>query len=415
MKALKIMKQFWPYAAVLSAFLALLGARNETISHLAPPVEPIPLSFFGMHIHNIASSTPWPAVSVPAWRLWDARVQWPQLEPNPGQWTFGKLDAYVSLAEQHNTEILLPLGLSPEWASARPQERSVYQAGFAAEPQNINNWRDYVTTVAKRYKGRIRAYEIWNEPNNKGFWTGDMQQIVTLTREASQIIHQIDPQAYVVSPSATTASGIPWLASFLKAGGGQYVDVIGFHFYVAPLAPEAMVPLSQKVRQVMMDTGAGDKPLWNTESGWQLPKPFPVGELGAAYLARAYILSWATGVRRFYWYAWDNHTWASLETTDADNQTPTHAGRGYEMIQKWLVGAQMNGCDEDSDHTWICQITREGTPSWIVWNPAGPRTFSVPLDWRVKSVTPLLGEARPLDSASLEIGSVPELVTSVLP
>ena len=81
-----------------------------------------------MHIHGMVvprpglkEPTPWPSVPFGAWRLWDAYVGWPQLEPKQGTWNFSTLDKYVALAEAHNVEILLPLGLTPEWASARPQ------------------------------------------------------------------------------------------------------------------------------------------------------------------------------------------------------------------------------------------------------------------------------------------------------
>jgi hypothetical protein len=404
-------KPFWVSIVALFAMAALLSARADDAAHLVPSPGLIPPSFFGMHIHHGGKETPWPAPPVAAWRLWDASVGWPQIEPRPKQWHFELLDRYLSLAKEHNTEVLLPLGLSPQWASVRPLEKSVYQPGSAAQPKEMQDWRDYVTTVVAHCKGRVGAYEIWNEPNEKGFWTGDTPTLLALTREASEIIHSIDPEAYVVSPAPTTNSGVEWLVAFLRGGGGHYVDVIGYHFYVAPQTPEAMVPLSQKVRQVMADTGVGDKPLWNTESGWAQPKPFPSEELAAAYLSRAYILNWAANIRRFYWYAWDNHSWVSLETTKMDNKTLTPAGRAYGIVQRWLVGAEMNGCDEDANQTWTCQLTRHGAQEWIIWNVAGTRAFTVPEAWHADGVTPLLGEHRAFAGSDFEIGPVPELVT----
>ena len=205
------MSTFRARLVYLLAMIALLAARADGKFQLVPSSQRIPANFFGMHIHHATGVTPWPSVPIGDWRLWDALVAWPQIEPKKGQWSFALLDRYVSLAEEHKTELLLPLGLSPQWASKRPLESSVYQPGNAAEPADNADWQNYVTAVVTRYKGRIQAYEIWNEPNNKGFWTGDTQQMVTLTQEASEIIHKIDPAAYVVSPAATTSSGIPWL------------------------------------------------------------------------------------------------------------------------------------------------------------------------------------------------------------
>jgi hypothetical protein len=362
-----------------------------------------------MHIHRAATTTPWPTVPLGEWRLWDTYVTWPYLEPHKGQFRFNTLDGYVFLASQHNAGVLLPLGLSPGWASARPLEKSVYQLGSAAEPRDMEDWRAFVRTVATRYKGRINAYEIWNEPNLPEFCSASVDQILALTREAFQIIHEIDPNAIVVSPSATESKGLSWLSEFLRKGGGQYVDVIGYHLYVNPEPPEAMVPLVQQIRQIMASNGLGSKPIWNTEANWFSPKPFPSEELAAAYLARSYILNWAAGVRRFYWYAWDNRV-VLVATTEENNQTLKPAGRAYGTVYHWLVGARMDGCNRDANHTFVCQLTRDGSLEWIVWNPDGARTFDVPQSWQIKSVTPLLAEPYALTGVVSSIGPVPVLL-----
>lgn len=396
---------------ILALLSALVG--RTFASDLQTPKGAIPASYFGMHIHHLSDPvpTPWPNVPVPQWRLWDAGVTWADLQPAKGQWQFQRLDGYVSLAEQRGTGLLLTLGGSPTWASARPQLKSSYYPGFTAEPSNIEDWREYVRTVVSRYKGRIQAYEIWNEPNLRDFWSGSMDQMLTLTREASQVIHNVDPKALVVSPSATTAVyGIPWLAEFLEKGGGQYVDVIAFHFYVdAPLPPEGMLPIMQRVRQLLAQNGLADKPVWNTETGWLPPAKFDSDELAAAFLARAYIINWAAGVQRFYWYAWDNQ-YVTLVTYKENTRTVTPAGHTYEIIQQWLVGATVNNCTESADHTWACALKRKRKSRWIVWNTLGNRKFDVPHSWNVASATRLLQESRPLKGTSVDIGPVPTLL-----
>jgi hypothetical protein len=233
-----------------------------------------------------------------------------------------------------------------------------------------------------------------------------------MTRAASEIIHSDDPQAVVVSPSATTTAGAPWLSEFLRMGGGNYVDVVGYHFYVYPEPPESMIKLVQTVRKIMADNGAANKTLWNTESGWSKPKPFPSENLAAGYLARAYVLMWAAGAQRFYWYAWDNHGWVSLETTESDNQTLKAGGQAYEVVQKWLVGSSMSECLQTKEHSWSCQLNRSGTPEWIVWNTEQPTTFAVSPTWHANSYWPLLGEPKPLNGTSVDVGPVPILITS---
>lgn len=402
------------YATVVlfSGLCAALALVPENIFSVTPPSQPIPASYFGLHIHHAATTTPWPEVAFSEWRLWDAYVAWPNLEPQRGQWHFEMLDRYVSLAEQHHVNLLLPLGLSPTWASARPAERSVYQPGNAAEPRNIEDWRKYVSMVASRYKGRIHEYEIWNEPNLRLFWTGDVNHLVELTREAAEIIREIDPHATIVSPSATTANGLEWLSEFLRQGGGQFVDVIGYHFYVMPQAPEAAVDLIRRVRQIMQENEVAEKPLWSTETGWALPKPFPPGDLAAAYVLRTYVLTWAEGVQRLYWYAWDNHNWVSVQTTEKDSKTQTGAGRAYGTAYKWLVGATLKGCSEDRNHTWTCRLERDGRPEWLVWNTDHVQDFDVPEDWHAGFSVSLESDRTELSRPSLDVGQLPVLLFS---
>jgi Glycosyl hydrolases family 39 len=395
------------YAGIL--FLILIEAQlgPAFAADLQTPNVAIPSSYFGLHIHHLTypvPTTPWPNMPVPTWRLWDAAVRWPDLEPNKGQWQFERLDHYVSMAQEHGTSLLLPLGMTPLWAAPRPQ--------ISAEPKNMDDWRTFVKTVVSRYKGRIQAYEIWNEPNLTDFWTGTTDQMLALTKEASEIIHSLDPQAIVVSPSATADFGIPWLEEFLKKGGGQYVDVIGYHFYVNPNTgrPEQMLPVIQRVRQVMSENGLGKKPLWNTEQGWLIPAQFDSEEMAAGYLARAYILAWAAGVQRLYWYAWDNRSLAIVTYKEEEHRV-TPAGNAYKVMQQWLVGAKMDNCLESADQNWACQLNRAGKKEWIVWNPQGRHKFDVPPTWRVKSVTPLLQDRRSANGSSIDIGPVPTLLT----
>jgi hypothetical protein len=232
-----------------------------------------------------------------------------------------------------------------------------------------------------------------------------------LTREASLIIHQIDPQAVVVSPPATGFPGIKWLPEFLSKAG-QYVDVIGYHFYLTPKPPEATLQLVDAIKKVMSENGAGDKPLWDTEAGW-LPPAQVVPDLGAAYVARSYIVLWADGVQRFYWYAWDNHTSVALQMTDRDSRTLAPAGQAFSTIQQWLVGARMDWCKADANETWQCQLNRNGKPEWIIWNVDGNSTFSLPKNWNANSITPLVGESHGISGSSLDISPIPVLVRAL--
>lgn len=414
---------------LIASLLALATSSLSAVDRLVPPRSPIPPTLFGMHIHsmvvprpNMRTPDPWPTTSFATWRLWDAYVDWPHLEPQSGKLNFDVLDKYVSLAQQHHVEILMPLALSPEWASSRPTEKLGSSPGATAPPKSLDDWKNFVRAVATRYKGRIHAYEIWNEPSGRYFFSGTPQEMVTLVKEASQTLKQIDPSIKIVCPAATEQQGVPWLDQFLKLGGGNYVDVIGYHFYVKPAPPEAIGPLVTQVQKLMKKYNLADRQLWNTETGWLIvnnrldlnPQIAARAKEGladhdaSAYIARAYVVAWAFGVSRFYWYAWDN---GLMGLTEADGATPKRPAQAYSEIEKWLVGARMVMCDRYSG-IWNCRLQRDGGYSgWIVWSTNGEKQFSIQPSWGVQRMRDLDGNARNLSGAkNVGIGPKPILL-----
>ena len=373
----------------------------------------IPEAYFGMHIHGAMTGAQ-PAIPFGTWRLWDAPGSvWGDLEPQKGQWRFERLDKNIASAKARGVEILLPLAHSPPWASARPDEPSAYEPGWAAEPRDIADWRNYVRRVARRYKGVVRYYEVWNEPNVKRFYSGSIDQLVELTRAAREELKAVDPSIVVVSPSYVDPSGLKQVDEFLAKGGGKYVDVIGFHFYATWERPEDMLSIIQRVRQIMEKRGVGAKPLWNTEVGWVIANSrgtidptkvgFPQGtpvldsEEASAYVARSLILTWAAGIDRLYWYAWDNK---AMGLSEEDGKVLKPAAHAYRQTYKWLRDSKMDFCRGDPRGTWACQLTRpDGDRDWLVWTTATKARWAPPTDWRP-------AEREELDGRRIKISDV---------
>lgn len=399
----------------LGGFSALGVGKVLSNRMLRPPTVPVPRNYFGLHMHRADAGTPWPAVKFGSWRLWDAYAAWPNLEPQRGNWNFERLDKYVAMAKLTGVEILLPLGLTPRWASVRPDEKSSYSPGNAAEPYNMDDWRNYVRTVAKRYKGRIRYFEFWNEPNvpwspQGSFFSGSVESAVALAREAYAVLKEVDADNQLAAPAAVGGNEhLDWLDRYLAAGGKHYLDVLSYHFYVARGTPEMMLPVIKKVREIAGRHGLANKPLWNTETGWGIENREGIknkngliagwkhltAEEGAAYVARALIVGWAAGLERFYWYSWNHDNMGLIEPGD---KTLKPAGVAYATVLKWLVGAVMTGC-EVVDGLWYCTLRRhDGSINRIVWLEEGVnRHWSPPADWGSREMENLNGVRRPVN------------------
>ena len=395
---------------------AKIKSQSSPPISLSPPESNIPASLFGMHIHHALKA--WPNVPFYSWRLWDSYTTWGDLEPQPGAWNFKLLDHYVDLASTKKVELLLTLGQTPRWASARPNDESPYgNPGWPAEPANLEDWRHYIRTVATRYKGKIRYYEIWNEPDLKQFYTGSVEMLVALSKDAYMTLKQVDPSITVVSPGFTDATpALSWQKAFFRLGGGNYADIIAQHFYPQTAVPEDLVKFIHQVKEMLAAYGLTHKPLWNTEAGWLKASPIESDRKAMAYVARTYLMNWAAGVQRFYWYAWDNQDAVALHLTEPDGKTPTPAAESYAQLQTWLVGAQMKQCGSKTNGNWICQFSRQKQRFWIVWNPEREMTFAIPQDWNIQTIQALSGETKALTSShAIAVDDSPVLLSATTP
>lgn len=369
----------WSSIAIL-AVLALPVAPAVAQVQPESASVPVDLAFFGLVMNRARVSPPWPTVRFGSWRLWDAYANWTNLEPAPGRWEFAGLDKMVGEAQEHGVNVLIPLAMPPRWASARPEEKGAYGPGSSAEPARIEDWRNYVRTVVTRYKGKVAEYQVWNEPSDKGFFTGQVDQLVALTCEAFRIVKAIDPAIRVVSGGSAGGGGhVRYLDQFLKSGGAACIDVVAHHFYGFRLAPEGVVPIIREVREVMRKNGVGHMPLWNTETGYWVqntdgePPPIEVSRSGwrkldadrefGAVMQRAFLLWRAEGLDRIYWYQWIDRVFGIADAAGRPKPAGEHWNRAVDLMLGQLVGP----CTA-APPNYSCQLTStRGARQTVTW------------------------------------------------
>ncbi|MFZ0934242.1 MAG: carbohydrate binding domain-containing protein [Bryobacteraceae bacterium] len=356
----------------------------------------------------VSGGVPWPPDKFGTLRLWDTGTAWTSLEPLKGVWNWQPLDTWVTAAEQHGVpDILLTLGQTPPWASSNPSDVNYVGAGAPAPPTDNQDWRDYITAVAQRYKGRIRYYEIWNEPNDPTYYTGSVDELVELTKEAYGILKQVDPGNTVLSPAAY-ATG--YLEQLLQAGMAPYVDMIAYHFYETP--PEAAATDIANVNLVMAANGLSAMPVWATEGATGDNTTAPE-DLAAAYLVRKYLVHLAFGSIRFDWYAWGKATTFCVGTEENDPRVLTEAGRAFGILLNWLHGAWLTSASIDTLGTWQIGLDLPGgNRGLIVWNPNTTVSFAIPGTFHSVSQHDIFGNVTAVEGSTVTIGYSPVLLIS---
>jgi hypothetical protein len=174
-----------------------------------------------------------------------AGLSWRYLEPARGTYKWYGTDKYVEAAQRHGVDFLYTFEATPQWASARPNEPCTSgKIGCAAPPADIQDWDDFVTALVTRYKGRIKIYELWNEPTTQLEWSGSYGDMVRLAKSAYRIIKSLDHDAIVLTPAPSAHGYQPraitspiqheWMRQYLQAGGASFADGGSWHAYPLP-------------------------------------------------------------------------------------------------------------------------------------------------------------------------------------
>lgn len=201
-----------------------------------------------------------------------------------------KYDRIVELAEGQGLEIIARLDNPPAWS------RAVGNAdGWTlAPPDNIEDYGDFVHAVVSRYRGRIRYYQIWNEPNIYPEW-GDQpvnpEAYVELLKIAYRRAKEADPDCVVIAAglAQTTEMGprnlsdLVFLERMYAAGARGHFDIMGamvYGLWTGPLDQRTSPDRTnfarvQLLREIMVAHGDAGIPIWATEVGWNaLPADF---------------------------------------------------------------------------------------------------------------------------------------------
>jgi hypothetical protein len=232
-------------------------------------------------------------------------MPWREIEGHAkGVWQWDTPDRIMDQIEAHNLKVIVRLGSQPAWAAP---DVTLPEVG---PPTDLQDFYDYVYAVADRYKGRVEAYQIWNEPNLAREWGNrppDPAEYVDMLRVGYQAVKAADPQAIVISAglAPTTrhdAQAMPdvyFIQGMYEAGAAPYFDTLGVHaagFKSPPEADPAIIATDpelnnndsapeelrrvygfrhvEDVREIMVRNGDEAKKIVVLEFGWTVdPRP----------------------------------------------------------------------------------------------------------------------------------------------
>lgn len=300
---------------------------------------------------------------------------WRWAEPTPGNVLWRQyLDGLVDRCGEHQMELLLTLqAIAPSWATwddpARPNLRDL------PAPDKLPAWERFVREVAARYRGRVAAYEVQNEPDLTCWYQPGLSMAEglgvyeRLLRAAHDGLKAGDPQATVAG---------------LDVSGGDFDGGLGFTRAMLDRAAPCLDLYTGHPYSGTRYFGPGQHPIW--------PLANRMGEKCAQALD---LLSAHGRVRRM----WIGELGWGLDVT-ADPLGPYSLDFAGCMAQALIVGKSVPGVDK---FLWFTlQGCNEGGYEYGLLR--GQPSYPLPAALAYSACAYLLDATRPVELKSVASG-----------
>ena len=225
-----------------------------------------------------------------------------------GKFDWSHADQAVYAANAKGVDILARVDNAPEWAAPGCYNAEKKTMGPA---KNTQDWVAFLTAFVTRYKGRIRAYEIWNEPNLAREWCNQPPNptaYIALLKISYQTIKAIDPNAMIISAGLTPTTRndsqampdsqyVEKMYAAMNNKSDGYFDVLGIHaagFKAPPeMSPDDVAKNreynnndgpagriysfrhAEDIRKIMVARGDSAKQIAILEFGWTMDNIHP--------------------------------------------------------------------------------------------------------------------------------------------
>jgi hypothetical protein len=251
------------------------------------------------------------------------RLMWVQIErrntaPDDYQWP-ASLDEGLAELSARNIRIILTLSHNPSWAATYP--------GGPIDRVDLDELVEFMTAAVAHYSVppyNVKYWEFYNEPDcghelcgefGFSYWGHQPDAYAEMLAAVYQPMKAVDPEAQIVLGGLAydwwIESGGPFVEGFLDGvlqnGGGDFFDVMNFHYYPAYHARwdrygMGIIGKTAYLREKLAEYGVS-KPFICTEAGMRSDEAHGSShELQSRYVVQVFVRSKAADLDTTIWF-----------------------------------------------------------------------------------------------------------------
>jgi len=218
-------------------------------------------------------------------RAWDfgMDIKDTYLENPRGSWEYELVaDNKVEPFQENGMEVLGVLVADHPWRAPDTDPKNLQNPSDDTNQwDKLSNWQQYVSAASwggNSYK--LRAWEVWNEPNHRGFWQPEHPDgkhysdkesaalYIETVKQAATILHS---RRQLVVAGASVSS-VRFVDEIIEQGIGEYIDVFSVHYDYR--GEDSFQEAFYRNRIKAIQAKLGGIPIWNTETNcgvWYIP------------------------------------------------------------------------------------------------------------------------------------------------
>ena len=346
-------------------------------------------------------------------------ISWESLERQKGKRDYSRFDRVVDTFLKYGIETQVLLAFTPRWAVSGegspvyPKDRRLM-----FRLPDYDAYASFAEETARRYKGKLRFFEIWNEPDIS-FGNFTTEQYLKLLRAGYEGVKRGNPEAVVMTGGFTymPLSDVPpkpgMMRRTLIEGKGFY-DIHAFHGHGPFEHYRPQIPAMLEMRR----NGRISAPWYANETADHSIR----GEVHQAVtLFQKLIFSWANGAMGYNWYDLRNDGYDRYEKEHnfgmlTRDFQPKAVYPVYGMLTRLFAPASFRKTRNPGGGIYLYEFETPGAVLLPMWRDEGsfPSVLAWKTDARKAEAVDLMGNRTALAMEAGFVLATPEQIPCTL-